>query len=244
MIPCLAGAYKTIRNKIFGRLETGWDRIIYGEVEVQNPPPERRGLAGMLGGIIEDLGGGPLNQPGLQEENDVEVENVIEVRVVADGEDMLDDAPLVLEMDIEEEQQPQEPAVPEAAPQNGGGQEQGQQQNNGQQANNRRVAPRAARFSLTRLLIQVSVALAFPSISFTCGELLRLVLPKSATSGRGTLAYSPSARGLLHTTWGRSFVGGAMFLVVNDMFQLYVKYRLASVKTLRRIPNVPRGRNA
>jgi len=250
MIPALAVAYQALRNSIFGRLETGWDKIIYGEVEVENPPPERRGLAGMLGALVENLGGGPRNEPALHEADEMEEENVIEVRVIPDDDEMPEDVPLVLEMEFGEEQPQGDealPAVPEAAPQDAGEQDEGQQLqqegDNGQQRN-RHVAPRAARFSITRLLVKASVALAFPSISFTCGELLRLVLPTAVTGGRGPMGYSSSARGLLHTTWGRSFVGGAMFLVVKDMLQLYAKYRMAAIKPLRRIPSVPRRRNA
>jgi len=99
-------------------------------------------------------------------------------------------------------------------------------------------------------------ALLFPSISAGCGELLRLLLPlawtvptkrlvqgpmagstaggmldrilwgsNGAKSGSGEARLVPT--GLLQTRWGRSVVGGCLFVVVKDMVRVYCRWRMA-----------------
>jgi hypothetical protein len=221
--------------------------IIYGEVELQNLP-RREGLAGWLNGIVDDLGGGGQRNEPVRNDDDADEENIIEVRVMPGDEDMQDDGALVLEVDVRDEDAADDDDEEGEAPPPGleafppavehPVQQQPQpQQNDAQHGNrNRQVVPRAAKFSITKTLVKASLALTFPSIAFTCGELLQLVLPRSLTR---SAAYSRP--GLLHSTWGRSFVGGAMFLVIKDMFQLYVKYRTVVNRSMRRIPSVPRN---
>jgi hypothetical protein len=94
-----------------------------------------------------------------------------------------------------------------------------------------------------------ATSLLLPTISFCMGELLRLTLPKgwvsSPTSSRNSYyrrATTTAPTGLLQKQWGRSLVGGCLFIVLKDMFLLYAKYRKVEVKKKRRVRNVKRRR--
>jgi hypothetical protein len=105
--------------------------------------------------------------------------------------------------------------------------------------------------TLSDIINNAATSLLLPTISFGMGELLRVVLPKvwvnspktSYGSGlrRGSLL---APTGLLQQRWGRSLVGGCLFIVLKDMFLLYAKYRKVEVKKRRRVRNVKRKRPA
>ncbi|KAI0125690.1 hypothetical protein BJ170DRAFT_734515 [Xylariales sp. AK1849] len=96
--------------------------------------------------------------------------------------------------------------------------------------------PNRAANGISSLLNHVTGALLWPIVSSSTGSLLRLVLPASWTmkplSGRTT--------GLLQERWGRSLVGGCLFVVLKDAFFLYVKWRKTVNRPYRRIRNVDR----
>jgi hypothetical protein len=69
------------------------------------------------------------------------------------------------------------------------------------------------------------------------GELIRATLPKA----RVTRGWRRPA-GLLQEQWGRSLVGGCLFVVLKDAIALYTKYRRVQVKANRRVRNVERRR--
>lgn len=136
------------------------------------------------------------------------------------------------QQDLAQEQQPRhQPAPPEQEPQ-------------------RRVpaVDRAVRYSIRDLTSTILGALLLPSVSWAAGELLRLALPKAWTAMPGPtrhFIFVPSLRpgptGLLQERWGRSLVGGVAWVVLKDMFRLYVKYRRAAIRPLRRVPNMKPG---
>ncbi|KAI1100235.1 hypothetical protein F4804DRAFT_319584 [Jackrogersella minutella] len=76
-------------------------------------------------------------------------------------------------------------------------------------------------------------ALAWPSVCYGMGELLRLALPSRFTArplfGQNT--------GILQERWGRSLIGGCLFVVLKDAFFLWVKYRRMMNRSSRRIKN-------
>lgn len=90
--------------------------------------------------------------------------------------------------------------------------------------------------TLTDLVNGVVSALSIPIVCWGAGEVLRVTLPPS-------WVMRPSARaatGLLQEQWGRSLVGGAVFIVARDMVNLYTKHRRVEVRKHRKVRNVPR----
>jgi hypothetical protein len=93
--------------------------------------------------------------------------------------------------------------------------------------------------STNRLFESVLGALAFPAVSAVMGEFLRLVLPRSWTTlpgwswRAGGSAGKPT--GMLQQKWGRSLVGGCMFVVLKDAVMLYVRWRMARDHRMRRV---------
>ncbi|RVX66587.1 hypothetical protein B0A52_09464 [Exophiala mesophila] len=80
-------------------------------------------------------------------------------------------------------------------------------------------------------------ALAFPAVAAGMGELLNLVLP---SSWLGTTKAIRGRPGLLQTKWGRSVIGGALFVVLKDALVLYCRWRLAQSHQHRRIMDYDR----
>ena len=106
-------------------------------------------------------------------------------------------------------------------------------------------------FSTTSLADTILGALIFPSIAAAVGELLRHTLPASwVTPPSGTPATSwlggwikatskPGSSGkptgFLQTRWGRSLVGGCLFVGFKDAVLLYVRWKMAQNHRRRRI---------
>ncbi|KKA28080.1 hypothetical protein TD95_005281 [Thielaviopsis punctulata] len=109
-------------------------------------------------------------------------------------------------------------------------------------------APRGLRATLSDIYINIATALLLPGISAGVGELLRLALPQRFTtmpvlsSAWSSMWAGPRRQptGLLQTQWGRSLVGGCVYIVVRDAFRLYVKYRKSLLAGRRRVRNVKR----
>ncbi|KAI1073650.1 hypothetical protein F5B20DRAFT_574648 [Whalleya microplaca] len=79
----------------------------------------------------------------------------------------------------------------------------------------------------------IAGTLLWPGVCFGMGELLRLALPSRFVSRPSS---GPNT-GLLQERWGRSLVGGCLFVVLKDAFYLYVKYRKTMNRLTRRIKN-------
>jgi hypothetical protein len=77
-------------------------------------------------------------------------------------------------------------------------------------------------------------ALLFPAISASMGGLLKLALPKSWTTP--TSIIDRARVGLLQSRWGRSVVGGCLF-VLRDALVLYCRWKLAQTHRKRRVLN-------
>lgn len=112
-------------------------------------------------------------------------------------------------------------------------------------------APPARRMGLGALLSSISNAvvgaLILPGVSFAMGEALRLALPKTWTSSGSrnpwALYAGISGRpGLLQQQWGRSLVGGCLFVVLKDVVRVYAKSRRVAAMSNRRVKNVDRKR--
>ncbi|KAF2748050.1 hypothetical protein M011DRAFT_467093 [Sporormia fimetaria CBS 119925] len=77
--------------------------------------------------------------------------------------------------------------------------------------------------SATSIADTIIGALFFPSIAAAVGELLKVALPKSWV----TPPLSGKPTGFLQAKWGRSIVGGCLFVGVKDAVMLYVRWKMA-----------------
>lgn len=97
-------------------------------------------------------------------------------------------------------------------------------------------------FSTNSLAQTVMSAILFPTIASVSGDLLTHILPLSWTTlptskwgmGRGR------ATGLLQNKWGRSVVGGCLFVVVKDAVMLYVRWKMARQHQRRHVVDYDR----
>jgi hypothetical protein len=86
-------------------------------------------------------------------------------------------------------------------------------------------------------------ALFFPAISSLMGDLLKHTLPKKWVTKPILLNIIASpmrknalpATGLLQEKWGRSLLGGCLFVVLKDALILYVKWKRAKDQGKRRV---------
>lgn len=147
----------------------------------------------------------------------------------------------------QQQQQPNQ-ANPNAPPQ---AQQQAQQQPHQHQHQHQHVhqGERRLSFSPTAIAETVLGALVFPAIAGMSGELLKLALPKSWTTPSGpptgqlTTGYGGpggakvrlTSKGLLQEKWGRSLVGGCLFVVLKDAVMLYVRWKMAQMHRRRRV---------
>lgn len=92
-------------------------------------------------------------------------------------------------------------------------------------------------FSPTAIAETVLGALLFPTIAGVSGELLKLVLPRAWTTAppRSLFSGRTIAKGLLQEKWGRSLVGGCLFVVLKDAVMLYVRWRMAQMHRKRSV---------
>lgn len=93
--------------------------------------------------------------------------------------------------------------------------------------------------TLTDLVNGVVTAITFPLVCWGAGEILRHTLPDNWIMR----AHSRAATGLLQEQWGRSLVGGMVFIVARDAVNLYTKHRRVEVRKHRRVRNVPRRKS-
>ncbi|WPH02851.1 Hypothetical protein R9X50_00571900 [Acrodontium crateriforme] len=92
-------------------------------------------------------------------------------------------------------------------------------------------------FSPITVAGKVFGALLFPSIAGLSGSLLRLLLPKAWTT-----TSSLNKAGLLQHRWGRTLVGGCLFVACKDAVMLYVRWRMAKIHQQRRVIDYDRSK--
>ncbi|CAI7619196.1 unnamed protein product [Penicillium glandicola] len=83
-------------------------------------------------------------------------------------------------------------------------------------------------------------ALVFPAISASMGGVLKYLLPKSWTASSSVI--DRGRLGLLQTRWGRSVVGGCMFVLLKDALVLYCRWKLAQTHRSRKVLNYDRAK--
>ncbi|KAI9783562.1 MAG: hypothetical protein M1839_003732 [Geoglossum umbratile] len=214
-LPYMRGFYNEAYERIFGKMERRWTK------EIQ----PRNGDSGDDAGVAErqaewadhDIGGA-----GDEGGEDVIMQVNVEVDV-----DLFNDG----EENGEEEQEPPvaNPAPPVAHDDVDGGAQQPAPQPQQRPRQNNLV------ISTTHLADTILGALLFPTVSATMGMLLKMVLPRSWTTPTNPDLGPGGRKGLLQAKWGRSIVGGCLFVVLKDALVLYTKYRRAQQHRERRV---------
>ena len=113
-------------------------------------------------------------------------------------------------------------------------------------------------FSTISLVDTILGALIFPSIAATMGELLRVSLPTSwVTAPKGAVTTSwlggwlgagaiqggkGRSTGFLQTRWGRSLLGGCLFVGIKDAVMLYVRWKMAQNHRRRKVLDYDGGK--
>lgn len=83
-------------------------------------------------------------------------------------------------------------------------------------------------------------ALLFPAVSSLMGSLLKRILPRSWTTPAGP--WDRRFGGILQAKWGRSIVGGCLFVVLKDAVVLYARWKQAQIHRKRRVLDWDKGR--
>ena len=119
----------------------------------------------------------------------------------------------------------------------------GQEQANANPAQNQVPAARPNNLilSTTRAADAIIGALCFPVIASVMGRLIKVGLPKRWTTDPGG-PFGRHRPGLLQTIWGRSIIGGCLFVVMKDTLLLYSRYRIAQDHRKRSIVNYDRSK--
>ncbi len=261
LVPLLQLSYSFLYWDFFGSLERGLNRALRGRPPVEEAAPRRDRRE------PEEVNA--VGQPAEEEEegfwpiintigdlirgfirNDGPIE--VEVRVGAEIEDVdvpeddgQDDIPA--EFPEPRDAAPAEAPVVLAAPREQPlpPAQQERDQNQVQEGNRNDVNPpppaenaQPPITTLNAIMNRMVSSLLFPAVCYGAGELLRLVVPQAWARPPG---YRHPFTGLLQQRWGRSLVGGCLFVVLRDAFALYLKYRRVQVKQHRRVRNVDKS---
>lgn len=245
LLPYLRAAYNTYYERVWADKERRWlkeiqPRVREGEAEgLANADPDLENAGGEDGNIFEVRIDGGIWEDWEEDSDDEDDAQ----RRVAGG---ANEAPPVEVRGDEGLPRAPEPAVqanpPLNVPQDG---EPGLEAANvdgagpaAQAEHHHHVAgaERRLSFSPTAVAETVLGAIAFPTIAGISGELLRLALPRSWTTAalggpRGRMV----SKGLLQQKWGRSLIGGCLFVVLKDCVTLYVKWKMAQLHRQRRV---------
>ncbi len=246
-LPVVRNCYNYLYEKAFGNLNKKWLQEIRPR-HGQDGEGNEADPANDAAAAVDDIADG-----------DVVLELNLEIGV-QDEEDDDEEQP--------EEQQQQQGARPDRQPENREAQPPARDQaannnNNPPAPANPAPAPRPAPALLNRrpneILTDTSAAflstlgaLLFPSIAAGMGELLHHSLPlswvKASSSSSPFSSFFSSfpvfrnsgREQLLRTRWGRSVVGGCLFVVLKDALLLYVRWRMARNHRGRRIMDFDR----
>ncbi|KAF2661180.1 hypothetical protein K491DRAFT_687662 [Lophiostoma macrostomum CBS 122681] len=95
----------------------------------------------------------------------------------------------------------------------------------------RRRVERQMNVNTTSAAQSILGALIFPSVAAAVGEALKHALPKAWVTPPAT----GKPTGFLQNHWGRSLVGGCLFVGVKDAVMLYVRWKMAQNHRKRRV---------
>ncbi|KIW23843.1 uncharacterized protein PV07_12012 [Cladophialophora immunda] len=171
-------------------------------------------------------------QPRHNERGDAQGENEGDVNE-DEGQELVEDGELVLQIDVNlnGEEEGEDGGDEQAGVAGNGGNAQGQPENQ----HVRRILGRHDLVDGSGSIGQTVLgALVFPAVAAGMGNLISYVLPSSWLTYRNIASGRP---GLLSTKWGRSVVGGCLFVVFKDALLLYCRWKLAQGHRQRRIMN-------
>jgi hypothetical protein len=80
---------------------------------------------------------------------------------------------------------------------------------------------------LRQIMIHTMGALFFPAVASYSGEVLKFALPARYTYPHVGLRSTGWHTGLLRAKWGRTIIGGCLFILLKDAVTLYVKWKRA-----------------
>lgn len=90
-------------------------------------------------------------------------------------------------------------------------------------------------------------AMFFPAMSSLMGELLQATLPSKLVTRSVSIGLNNTrvvrTTGLLQEKWGRTLVGGCLFIVLKDALILYSKWRKAKTQGQRKILDYTKKRS-
>ncbi|KAI5298916.1 hypothetical protein KEM56_003668 [Ascosphaera pollenicola] len=237
-LPYLRSIYNICYEKVFGRLERNWVAAVRPRAEEIDQDGQHDVAAGgdNGGGNGQGLqGGGNNNGHAGMGDNDMdEIDELVgfdlQIRLnLGDVEDDDDDAA----MDAAAQ-------VAAAVAANEDGQDpvaaQQQQQNNGNGNDGANALGAHEDILSSSIADTVLGALVFPAVSASMGSLLKLALPSSWTSPLS----SKTRPGLLQSKWGRSVVGGCLFVLFKDVVRLYCRWKIAQSHRKRKVLNYDR----
>lgn len=235
-LPYIRAVYNELWSRVLAPKEKAWMQEIQprggenGEGEGEGQGQEQNQEGG--GNGVEEL---------------INIELDVEVEVVEDGE-----------ADGHQQQPEQGAENAPAADQGPGEVEQGQNQNQDQNQNQNQPPnqqgnqPQPADHAVNvggagagagaNIILDVLAsaqlvvgALVLPSVSAAMGVLLKTALPRTWTTPPGRWDRYPV--GFLQSRFGRTMVGGCLFIALKDTLTFYSKYRLAQDHKHRRILN-------
>lgn len=241
VLPYIRAAYNHVYDRLWAAKVKQWDL----EVQPRSTQPDQG-----------NAGAQPANAGGqVPAEDD---DNVFEVRIDGDIWNDWNEDVVAEQAERPNDQQRQEmlnnaPAPPQQPPQEAGNEAADPPPNiadnrppaipQAQPAAQPAGGERRLTFSPTAIAETVLGALIFPTVAEISGNLLKLALPTSwtapgqvaTTTGWFGSKMRPGTKGLLQEKWGRSLVGGCLFVVVKDAVVLYVKWRMAQMHRERRV---------
>lgn len=215
-LPYVKSFYSVLYEKVFGRLERKWISEVQPRLGEDLNNEGRQENNGQQGGN----GGG--------DDGDILVEIDLELQLGMGNDDNEDQPEAVEQPAGEQQQQGDQPA---------GGQAQAQAEPQGNQILGRRHDDiiHETGNNVDTLL----GALLFPAISASVGGVLKMALPRSWTTAPVS-SLDKGRVGLLQSRWGRSVVGGCLFVLLKDALVLYCRWKLAQTHRKRKVLNYDR----
>ncbi|QGA12849.1 hypothetical protein EYB26_000494 [Talaromyces marneffei] len=206
-LPYVKSIYSALYERVFGKLERKWI------AEVQPRRDEQEGQQG------DQQRGDQRAALGIGGNGGILMEIDLELQIGMDDDRQNVDEPVNAPGPINAEQQADQGGV-----------------QNGQQGPEQQILGRRRQeliHDTSNLADTILGALLFPAISAGMGGLLKLALPKSWTASQS--GFDRGRAGLLQSRWGRSVVGGCLFVLLKDALVLYCRWRLAQTHRKRRV---------